>query len=235
MTGGDLVRRTGRALWLTSGETAAAEQTLGDDHALTRALARRHTIAIQLLAASIPFALGVAGVLLHHEEAKAVLAASSVVILGLLAAIAVVRQLLRDCVQALIAEGSEGAFIPIVRRERRRLASSKVREQLARTLERALRDVQQTYGTVPHTRPLPGTERLADLAPEVAAVAAALRTAHPRVRGVALTARLLCDGHASPLYAGDIERLREELCRISYLLASSTPRTIENDASRLAA
>jgi len=235
VTTGGILARTGRALALATEDLAAAEHALGPAHPLTRGLARRHKLAGQLVVVAVPFLLGLIGLLLHHRHATPVLGASYLVVLGLLAAIVTVRHSVRDCVQTLIAEGTHGVFLQVVGRERRRLASPKVREELARSLERLLRDAQRWHSIHPHSRPLPGVECLRYTAAEVAALATALREGQPKVQGVAATARLVFDGYSSPLYAGDTERLREELRRIQYLLSPPTAQPVESDSDRRAA
>jgi hypothetical protein len=235
VTAGGVLARTGRALGLTSEDLEPAEQALGRAHPLTCGLARQHRLAVQVLVATVPLVLGVTGVLFQREQATPVLGASSVVVLGLLAAFVMARHGVRDCVQTLIAEGTQGVFLQVVRRERRRLASPKVREHFARSLEQLLRDAQRWHSIAPHSRPLPGVEHLRHVPAEVRAVAAGLREDRPRVQGVAQTARLLFHGHSSPLYAGDTERLREDLRRIQYLLSSSSTRPVESNSDRLAA
>jgi hypothetical protein len=52
---------------------------------------------------------------------------------------------------------------------------------------------------------------------------------------VALTERLLSDGSGSPLYANELEPLREELNRIRYLLEATDEPASEPATERRAA
>jgi hypothetical protein len=73
---------------------------------------------------------------------------------------------------------------------------------------------------------------------EAREVVTLLREEAARVGGVALTAGFLMDGYRSPLYAGDVGRLREELNRIRYLLTPDTSHAlpaVADDASNLIA
>ncbi len=108
--------------------------------------------------------------------------------------------------------------VGVVRDERRRLASCKVREHLAHSLERLLHDAERWHRILPAYRPPEGSQFLRFAAAEVRDVVGLLRAEHADVRGVALTARFLMDGYSSPLYAGNAGRLLEELRRIRYLL-----------------
>ena len=63
--------------------------------------------------------------------------------LAFVAAALCARRIARDRVQDLIVDGSDRLVLPVVARERRRLASRKVRESFARSLERLLRDAQR--------------------------------------------------------------------------------------------
>jgi hypothetical protein len=224
-----------RLLKLTADEAKAAERVLGPDHPLARALSFQHTLAIQSLVASIAVLLAVAGVVWRIDLAPVAVAAACSVALALGVAVLCTRQVTRDRAQTLIAKGDDGIVLQVVRKERRRLATLKVREELARSLEHLLRDAQLWHRMTPLSRPLPGVRCLRHAASEVVDVTAALRAEHVRVRGVALTARLLIDGHASPLYAGEPDLLREELNRIRFLLGAQNPSFETDTATRAAA
>jgi hypothetical protein len=66
-------------------------------------------------------------------------------------------------------------------------------------------------------RPLFNRRVVAEVAPELATIAALLRRDHTGEQGVAMIERLVVDG-GSPLYRDDVEALREELHRVHYLL-----------------
>jgi hypothetical protein len=214
-------RRLARVLSLVSGEDErAATAVLGSEHVLSRMLARRRTLSRQILVTSLSLLLAAAGVTLGVGDAPIVLGAAAAVELALLLAALFVRLRTRDVVQELIAAGNDAAFaLPVVQAEGRRLVSRREREHFARSLERLLRDAQRWHRIFPAYRPPDGTQFLRFVPDEVCEVVRLLRAESAHVRGVALTARLLMDGGASPLYAGNVGRLREELNRIRYLLA----------------
>lgn len=216
-------------------EEKAARAVLGPEHPLSRAVSFQRTVAIQALAATIPIGLGVVGVLSGVGRASLVLGAACVVEVALLVASLGARGTTSGRAQELIAAGDDAVVLPMVARERRRLAARRERESLARSLERLLRAAQRWEEIPPHLRPLPGVDRLREAAPEVRDVVARLRAEPVRVQGVALVSRLLSDGQASPLYRGDARRLQEELGRIRYLLEppGSAPPAV--DRTRAAA
>ena len=211
-------RRIATSLGISSEDEQTATSILGRGHPLTRAVSLQRTLVSQVLVTSGALVLGIAGWLTVVPAASLEVAAALLVELVLLLAWLCVRGRIRERSESLIASGEDVQQIPVVGRERGRLGSRRVRESLARSLEHLLRDAQRWHQLVPSARPLPGVECLRDAAPEVADVVARLRSENPRVQGVALTSRLLIDGHSSPLYSGNARLLREELCRIRYLL-----------------
>ena len=118
-----------------------------------------------------------------------------------------------------------GLTLPSIVRERRRLASRKERERLARSLEHALEEAWH-WSPPLSSRALPGVVCLRHATPEARAVIRCLRSERVSVRGVAMTARLLMDGLRSPLYSGDRLRLREELGRIRFALEWAPEHTL---------
>ena len=210
-------------------ENAAAER-FGRNHELVRALARQRCFLYQAFVASIPVAFGVAGTARHEPRAPAVLAAAVVVALALVASVLFARQVVRDRVQTLIAEGAEYVALRVIADERRRLLSDKERENLARSLERALHSAQHWGEILRTSRPPQGVRLLQFTSREVRDIVSLLRTGPSEARGVAVTARLITDGYGSALYRGDVVLLREELNRIQYLL---TPG--HTDETRIAA
>ena len=213
-----LPRRIATTLGLSSEDEQKATSILGQGHPLTRAVSLQRTLVTQGLVTGGALVLGLAGWLTVVPAAWLEVAAAVLVELVLVLAWLCVRGRVRERSESLIASGDDIHEIPVIGRERGRLGSRRVRESLARSLEHLLRDAQHWHQLLPSARPLPGVECLRDAAPEVADVAARLRSENPRVQGVALTSRLLIDGHSSPLYSGNARLLREELCRIRYLL-----------------
>jgi hypothetical protein len=218
------LRQIARSLGLTTAERRDAESALGPAHRLTRALSHAHTLAVQSVTAVLALlACGFAFVA-HLHEASLVLVAASVVALAFVVAWFAARRVARDRAQELIADGSDDVALSVVADERRRLSSRKQRERFARSLEELHRDAQRWYSTLPRFQPLHGVLQLRYVSGEVEALVAALRRERVRVQGLALVARFLSDGYASPLYANQLGPLREELNRIRFLLESEPQR-----------
>jgi hypothetical protein len=210
---------TGFRRLLLRGDERAAVRALGGDHPLARTLALRSNLVVQLLVTSIPVAFALAGLVLHDRRAPIVLGASALVGLALCAALGFVRQSTRERARELIASGADMRELPPVQDERRRLASRRSREQLARSLESYLRDAEKWEEILPPYRPPLEVRCLRFVADEVRAVASRLRAESPHVRGVAAVAGFLMEG--SPLFRGDVVRLRAELVRICDLLGGA--------------
>jgi hypothetical protein len=216
-------------------ETAAAS-VLGEDHELVGVLARRRALTVQILITSIPLAFAAIGLARDVHSAPAVLGAAAVVQLGLLAAVPYFRGRTRDIAEELIAAGDATARrVRLVDDEYRRLASRKERERLARSLGRLLQDAEHRYRMLAGHRPPLGVPCLRHATAEARDVVALLRTEVVDVRGVAMTSRLLTDGHASPLFGDNAELLREELRRIRYLLSTLPDEVGSANGDRLAA
>jgi hypothetical protein len=202
----------------TEDETRQAEAVLGSEHPLARALSKHRTVARQALVALTPLPASILATVVGIAVAPVFLGATLLVAGAYTWVLLATRGAVLDSTQDHIARGEDTDDLPVVARERRRLISQPERERLARSLEQALDAAWSWERTPPPSRPLYGTQCLRDSAAEVRSVVRKLRTARVRAQGVALVARLLGDGERSPLYAGDSVRLREELCRIRYLL-----------------
>jgi hypothetical protein len=212
------IRNILRSAGLTAHDTRAAEAVLGRGHALTRAVSNQRTLGMQSLAATLAVVAAALAVAAHVAGAPLVLGAALAVGVAFVALWLVVRGVAREQAQALIATGSDVVGLDVVARERRRLASRAEREALARSLASLQQDALRWNRTHPNFRPLFGVAQLRHVTREVEALVAALRRDRVRVQGVALVSRLLADGHSSPLYANEVEPLREELNRIRFLL-----------------
>jgi hypothetical protein len=200
-------------------EERAAAASLGPDHELVRVLSRRLALRRQLVVTSTVAVLAATGAALGASGSLVVLGAAGAVEVVVVLALLYSRGRTRDMSQEVLASGDDAALpIGSVRAERRRLASRRERERIARSLERLLQDAERWHRILPAYRPPDGTQLLRFAADEVREIVALLRAETAHLRGVALTSRLLMDGHRSPLYAGDVGRLREELNRIRYLL-----------------
>ena len=209
--------------FISRDDEKAASAALGRDHALVRLFALRRALAWQIAVTSVPVLFGIVGTVRQVATAPAVLGSAGLVWLVLVGALRLVGTQMRSCARELIAAGYDELRRPNVIDERRRLASRKERESLARTLERLLHDAQHWHRILPTARPLPGVHALRFMPAEVHEVVVLLRADPVRVRGVALTVELLTDGGSSPLFQGDAEKLRAELNRIRDLLVAPSP------------
>jgi hypothetical protein len=209
----------------TEEERLAADAVLGEEHPLARSLSRHRTISRQAAVAATPLPGALAATLIGIDVALVVLGVTAVVVLVYIGTWVGTRRALLDRTQELIALDDGPRTLPVIARERRRLVSRGERERLARCLEHALADAWNWERTPPRSRPLEGTQFLRDSAAEVTAIVKKLRAKRVRPQGVALISRLLGDGGRSPLYAGDPDRLREELGRIRYLLEPRAQRS----------
>jgi hypothetical protein len=212
------LRYAARSTGLTAADKHAAESVLGRDHRLTRAVSSQHTLALQSTVAGLAVLAGGAGLLLHLGIATLVVVVGTLVAVAFVLAWAVTRSVTRERAQDLIAAGDDSVVVSVLARERRRLASRRERERLARSLEGLYRDALRWYEILPQFRPPNGVAQLRHTGPELEGLARALRRDRVRVQGVALTARFLSNGYESPLYGDELEPLREELNRIRYLL-----------------
>jgi len=212
------VRHALRALGLPPDDRRAAESTLGRRHRLTRTVANLHTVARQSLVAISVALLAGGTLILHLGFARLFVGAALVVGVAFALAWAVTYRIARERAQELIASGGGEVAVSVVARERRRLASPRARERLARSLEEHYRDALRWHQIFPGFRPPSGVQQLRDLPGEVKGLTTALRRDRVRVQGVALAERLITNGHESPLYGDRLGPLREELNRIRFLL-----------------
>jgi len=220
---------------LSSDEEKRAASALGGEHPLVRSLARERVRAVQVAITLVPVLFGIAGVLRHDLRAPVVLGAAALVELALLATFLAVRGQAREHARELIAAGRERLPLHVVDRERRTLASSRTRRQLARSLERHLRDADRWESMFPRTRPLVDVRRLRFAKRETKDVVTRLRSQSASVRGVAAVFQLLTDSRSSPLFRGEEHELRVELARIAELLDPVPAHSESADDERLAA
>lgn len=224
------LRHAFRSSGLTAADKCAAESVLGRGHRLTRALSGTHTLALQSIVAAFAVLASVAALRAHLSHTVLALVVASVVAGAFVLAWLVAWHVTRARVQDLIASGDDSVVLPVVARERRRLASRKERERVARSLDGLYRDALRWHEILPQFRPPDGVFQLRHVGDEVAALTRALRGDRVRVQGVALAERFLSDGYASPLYSGELEPLREELNRIRYLV--ETEAAVDAPAER---
>lgn len=211
--------RIARRLRRSAETEEAARALLGPRHPFTRAISLQRTLAIQLLVTVAVVALGLGGVLSRGMGALLVLGAATLVGLALIASSLLARGLVRDRTQELIAAGFDAGGLHVLDQERRRLASRRERERLARWLERYVRDAETWESRWPRYRPVAEVRCLRLVASEARETAQVLRSERVNVRGVAAVARFLTDGSQSALFKGDVDLLRREFLRLRWLLS----------------
>ena len=205
---------------------------LGDDHPLTRSASAVREVQTQGVVVAFAIAFGVVATLRHVSLAPIVLGVSVLLEVALLIALCLARQLRTERAWDVIIDEGERLEVAEVRREWERLSTCKRRNELARSLERALDSAERWYAIGPWSRPPEGVRLLAGLAPEVRQVADRVRGQGTGVKGIALLARFLAGGSGSPLCAGDVHAMRCELLRVAYLLTPATqPPNTDRDST----
>ena len=116
----------------------------------------------------------------------------------------------------LIVEGRGDLPLHDLARERRWLLDSGHQHQLAGWFDGIRREAGEPV-RAGRVRPIFSVRVIVAVAPDLATLAAQLRSADTNLRGVAAAERLLVDGTSS-LYGQDENLLSEELHRIRYLL-----------------
>jgi hypothetical protein len=198
-------------------EVSFAEALLGSGDPLVSSLRRRAEAVLQLWVATGALACSAAAVVAIGPRALPFVVASAVVALvfGIRVSLRTVAR--RDAVWDVIISGRGELPLPVVRHECSRLLAPNRRERLAHSYE-TLGDPPDAAGQVAHRAcVIVAPSVVAKVRPELARVAVLLRGDGPSVRGVAAAERLVCDGTSS-LYGRDVEVLRQDIHRISYLL-----------------
>lgn len=230
-----------RRMPLNQARVRSARHVLGPDHPLARATDLVRTFENQagvVLAVIVMSAVGTAVAL---PVAPTVLPAALVVEFALAAALVFAREVLAERAWDIIVCESEGPSVREVLHERERLSDPRRREQLSRSLERALDSAERWHEILIASRPPEGVRLLSRFAPEIRLIVAQVRDGPADLRGIALLARLLTGGYGASLYSGDAEALRCELERITYLLRcpssgpsqSSPPAAQQADSGRV--
>ena len=148
--------------------------------------------------------------------ALAFVIAAAVVQSALACTVAMLSRSRRAHVLDLIVEGRGDLPLHDVARQRRCLLDRGHQHQLAGWLDGIRREAAEPVRTG-RVRPIFSVRVILAVAPDLAALAAQLRSADTNLRGVAAVERLLIDGTSS-LYGQDDTLLSEELHRIRYLL-----------------
>jgi hypothetical protein len=205
-------KRTERSSHLTRPptEAASAAAVLGADHPLVRALDRLELLLKQSAAAGVLlFTVAVAAVA-GVPDAAAFIVAAVVVQVALALGLLIVAAQRRERARDLIIDGRAGLPLAAVDRERQRLLSSTCRRRLADSLDDARELAASTRWLSRSSRPLFRSNVVAAADPQLAEIAARLRSDEVEAVGVALMWRLLFDG-GSPLYGDDVAPLGEAL------------------------
>ena len=204
-------------------QRSRARELLGPGHPLVQVADDRRVMGEQTIVVAVLLAASLSAVLAGVSEARAVVVAAVAVGLAVTWRLVLRASAERDLVLDLVVEGRGDLPLRSVARGRRRLQDPGHRARLARALD-ALRDEAATPLVRRSSRlPLYCRRVVVAVGPELDNVARALRRRNASVRGVALSERLL-SGHDSPLYADDVDRLRDELGRIRFLLDADARR-----------
>lgn len=197
---------------------ASAATVLGVDHPVARAARARSILAGQFTVTSAVLATLIAYAFAHGTAAVTLLCSALVVELWAICGLAFTSGRLRERARDVIADVDHPPWAAEIAAESAHLASSRRREQLARSLERALYAAEHWPALSITSRPPPTVRHLLQCAEIARAVTRLVRDSGTAVRGVALLDRLICGGYGSALYAGCPDRLARELGRIRFLL-----------------
>jgi hypothetical protein len=206
-------------------ERSVAEALLGAGHPLVGLLGRFETAFEHMVWAT---AVQAAGLVLFAGQMAFGLSlaiAAAVVQLGLGCQVAALRTFRQEICLELIAAGHATLPLPCIERSCRRLLDGRTPGLLASSIDDMVATAARP-SKPPAPRPLTEARVIRETAPELRQLASLLR-ADPAVRGVALVEWLLTSG-ATPLYGQEVEPLRQELRRASYLL---TPHS-EGESAR---
>ncbi len=194
----------------------SADALLGADHPLARALERRRRLFEQSLVVAAVLSASIVALADGLAAALAFVAAAAIVEVALVCSVAMLSCSKRAHVLDLIVEGRGDLPLHDLARERRCLLDRRHQHRLADWLDGIRREAQEPV-RAGRARPIFSVRVIVAVAPDLATLAAQLRSADTNLRGVAAAERLLIDGTSS-LYGQDENLLAEELHRIHYLL-----------------
>jgi hypothetical protein len=197
---------------------ASAGALLGADHPLARVLERRRALLEQSLVVAAVLCASIVALADGLPAALALVIAAAIVQSALACTVAMLSCSKRAHVLDLIVEGRGDLPLHDVARERRCLLDRGHQHQLAGWLDGIRREAEEPVRTC-RARPIFSVRVILAVAPDLATLAAQLRSGGTNLRGVAAAERLLIDG-SSPLYGQDENLLSDELHRIRYLLRS---------------
>lgn len=196
-------------------ECSAAEALLGSGHPLVRVLGRLETAREQLVTVTAVQGAGLVFFAGDWAFGLSVAIAAAAVQAGLAFRIATLRMEQHGLCLTLIVKAGSRLPLPCVEQTCGQLLQGRTAERLASSVDEMVATARRPP-SLPAARPLTDVRVIRATAPELAEVAALLRS-DPTVRGVALVERLLT-GPNTPLYGNDVEPLRQELRRARYLL-----------------
>ena len=198
-----------------------ASAVLGDNHPVTRASRLRHLLAGQLTVTSGLLAAATADVVTAGSAAAGLFSAAAVAELWFACGFAFASSRLHEHSRDVIADSDLRPAAAEIDAEHARLGSPRHRQQLARTLERALFAAEHWHELSITSRPPPTVRQLRACSGAAREVIELVRNPGTPVRGVALLDRLVCGGFSSVLYDGSPETLARELGRIRFLLQTT--------------
>ena len=205
------------------GRDGAATAALGPEHPLVRAIELERVLVRDVLAVAAVGTLVLVAIASGMVEALWPAAAVVLPMFAFAICAAAARAAVRRRAWDLIAEGRECLPVPVIARERERLLAAAHRRMLARSFAR--------YRMAAQAPPWPRGSATAvrgrtvrDVDAELRALERLLEECESEARGVVQAERLIVDA-GSPLHGGDPQRLREELRRITMLLAASPSRS----------
>jgi len=196
----------------------SADALLGADHPLARVLERRRALLEQSLVVAAVLSASIVAFADGLPVALAFVVAAAIVQSALVCSVAMLSCSKRAHVLDLIVEGRGDLPLHDVARERRCLLDRRHQHQLAGWLDGIRREAEEPV-RAGRARPIFSVRVIVAVAPDLATLAAQLRSGDANLRGVAAAERLLIDGTSS-LYGQDESLLSEELHRIRYLLRS---------------
>lgn len=196
----------------------SADALLGADHPLARVLDRRRAVLEQSLVVAAVLSASIVALADGLPAALAFVVAAAIVQSALVCSLAMLACSKRAHVLDLIVDGRGDLPLNDLARERRCLLDRGHQHHLAGWLDGIRREAEQPVRAA-RARPIFSVRVIVSVAPDLATLAAQLRSGDANLRGVAAAERLLIDGTSS-LYGQDEHLLSEELHRIHYLLRS---------------
>ncbi len=209
----------------------SARALLGEDHPLVRVDETTTAVERQTLVCTAFLVATMAAAYPDIAQTAYLSGSTAAVDLTLLALVGLLRRQRRITARNLIIEHGP-LDLPRVQLEIKRLADHRHRTKLARRLRRAAQDAEDWHTLLVASRPPVGILELLPHTALAREIAEHLDRPHANVRGVALADRLLDDGYASPLYAGDGYRLQRKLRHILHELqrGGTSPEPLCDDS-----